>query len=446
MKLLSVAIPCYNSENYMRHAVETLVVGGQDMEIIIVDDGSTDSSIEIVKEYCEKDSRFNLFCKEHCEGTGAGPARNLGFSNASGKYVLFLDSDDYFELNMLEELYCTAERECVQVVISNAFIFDNNTKNEIEYKVSGPLDYSLVPEKSVFSGKDISDKLFQLVWGAAWNIFLLREFVIEKGLRFQATRFEDDVLFTYTALAEAEFITVLNEKFVHYRINTSTCQTATKYDHMEIMYSAPKKVKEELEKRGLFEDYKISYWNRFLNPMIKFLYAQKDAQRFAECYELLRGELKQELALNDFLNLEMGKIYRKDVFYSYKKIVENTLVEFLFYEKNNNGALIDGYWFPNEIRGKKIILYGAGNAGKKFYGTIWRDNICTLIGWVDINYQQIGYPVQAPEIIKQKKFDYVLIAIVDERIRKEVKCLLEKAEVEKDKILEILDRRAVTKV
>ena len=105
MKLLSVAIPCYNSENYMRHAVETLVVGGQDMEIIIVDDGSTDHTYEIGLELQE--TYPDIIKVVHQENGGHGSAVNTGLKEATGLYFKVVDSDDWVKEEALFEVLAT---------------------------------------------------------------------------------------------------------------------------------------------------------------------------------------------------------------------------------------------------------------------------------------------------------------------------------------------------
>ena len=100
---VSVIMPVYNSEKYLRVALDSLINSTlKNIEIICVDDGSTDSSFDILKEYKQKDNRFILLRQKN---SYAGVARNYGMSVAKGKYLSFLDSDDYFKTTMLEEAY-----------------------------------------------------------------------------------------------------------------------------------------------------------------------------------------------------------------------------------------------------------------------------------------------------------------------------------------------------
>lgn len=102
MKLLSVAVPCYNSAAYMSKAVDSLLTGGDDMEIIIVNDGSQDETGEIADSYAE---RFPHICKAiHQENGGHGEAVNTGLRNAKGMYFKVVDSDDWVDVAALEKI------------------------------------------------------------------------------------------------------------------------------------------------------------------------------------------------------------------------------------------------------------------------------------------------------------------------------------------------------
>ena len=101
MKLLSVAIPCYNSAEYMSHAIESLLVGGEDMEIIIVNDGSTDKTADIAQKYCQMyPNSIRLISQEN---KGHGGALNTGFAAAAGKYLKPIDADDWIREDFISD-------------------------------------------------------------------------------------------------------------------------------------------------------------------------------------------------------------------------------------------------------------------------------------------------------------------------------------------------------
>lgn len=105
MKLLSIAIPCYNSQDYMEHCIETLLPGGEDVEIIIVDDGSKDRTAEIADSYAEK---YPTIVKAiHQENGGHGEAVNTGIKNATGLYFKVVDSDDWVDPEAYAKILAT---------------------------------------------------------------------------------------------------------------------------------------------------------------------------------------------------------------------------------------------------------------------------------------------------------------------------------------------------
>ena len=102
-ELISVIIPIYNLERYLRNCIESVISQSyQNLQIILVDDGSIDSSVDICREYEKKDNRIQIISKEKNEG--AGSARNAGIDIAHGSYLMFVDGDDFIARNCIEEL------------------------------------------------------------------------------------------------------------------------------------------------------------------------------------------------------------------------------------------------------------------------------------------------------------------------------------------------------
>ena len=107
MVKVSVVVPVYNVENFLRECLDTIINQSlKDIEIICVNDGSTDSSLDILYEYQEKDDRISVFSQEN---GGHAVATNVGMKKATGKYLFLMDSDDILELNALEDTYNLAE-------------------------------------------------------------------------------------------------------------------------------------------------------------------------------------------------------------------------------------------------------------------------------------------------------------------------------------------------
>lgn len=153
MKLLSIAIPCYNSENYMRKCIDSLLVGGEDVEILVVNDGSTkDRTAEIADEYAAK---YPTIVKAiHKENGGHGSAVNTGIANATGLYFKVVDSDDWVKESAYKEILNTLRElaggdQILDMLISN-FVYDKEgatRKKVMHYR-------HILPEKQMFTWKD----------------------------------------------------------------------------------------------------------------------------------------------------------------------------------------------------------------------------------------------------------------------------------------------------
>ena len=161
MPIISIIIPIYNVEKYLRQALDSLVNQVfTDFEVICVDDGSKDNSSNIIDEYRLKDSRFYKVSQKN---SGAGIARNNGLKQAKGKYVLFLDADDYFEKDLLKVLYEQAELNNADISVCSSRKVDE-IGNVIETKnPNSPLNLAKLKLNKVFNYDDYSQDIFSLI-------------------------------------------------------------------------------------------------------------------------------------------------------------------------------------------------------------------------------------------------------------------------------------------
>ena len=229
MPLVSVIIPAYNARRFLRQCMDSIIAQTlTDIEVICVDDGSTDGTAKIMDEYACRDKRVTWFFREN-EGKGAAAARNDGIDHATGKYLAILDSDDYFEPVHLEKLVDRAEETGADLVICDAQGFDSRTGNPTYNAVCYP--QGELPDKYVFNVLDYPDKIFQISTTAAWNGLYRRAFVEKHKIRFQRVIMTDDLYFSFSARVLAKKISVVNEKLIHYRMNSGISQSdnLTKY-------------------------------------------------------------------------------------------------------------------------------------------------------------------------------------------------------------------------
>lgn len=218
--MISVIIPIYKVEEYLRECVDSVI--GQsysDLEIILVDDGSPDCCGAICDEYAEKDSRITVI---HKKNGGQSEARNVGLDMATGKYVCFVDSDDYIEKNAIKELVEYAERWHADIVFFNAeLVFETDNTNLKTMKHS--INYD------TFSGTEILRTEFENndVQTPAVLNFFNTDFLRKEGLRFKKGIYFEDLLLTVQSYIRSDKVYYLNQSLYCYRIRANSSMTSS---------------------------------------------------------------------------------------------------------------------------------------------------------------------------------------------------------------------------
>ena len=242
---VSIIIPAYNAEKYIYECIHSLVDQSLcSIEILIVDDGSTDHTREIIESQKEIDSRIILIQQSK---QGAGAARNTGLSRAKGKYVLFLDADDFFDKNLVRDTYIIAEKNEAQIVL-----FDYFSYNEL----NGEITRIHTPNcpRGQFSSKDLGNRIYQICKTFSWNKLYLKSFIVENGLKFQNIKRSNDVYFSICSVSMAQRMVHLNKGLVYYRTGNPKSLQGNINDNVECSVLSRMEVKRELIKRGLFEN------------------------------------------------------------------------------------------------------------------------------------------------------------------------------------------------
>lgn len=257
---VSVIIPVYNVEKYIRQTLDSVVNQTfKDIEIIIVDNKSTDKTLEIIEEYAKNDKRFVIY--KNSENLKQGIARNFGVQMARGQYIFFIDGDDYMELNAIERLYEKITETDSDITICTWNQFDDLTgkidKNHVYAKLKQ------IPEEfdnKTFNWRDIKYSVF---WQTSvpWDKMYKREFLIKKDVKFPGEIFFEDNVFVYDALFKAEKISILREDLILYRCNRKNAVTNSRnhifFDYLKIFNL----IGDNLKKIGLFEEMKYYYWD-----------------------------------------------------------------------------------------------------------------------------------------------------------------------------------------
>lgn len=215
--LVSILVPIYNVERYLRECLESIVAQTlDDIEIICIDDGSTDGSLAIVKEYQAQDNRIVLITKPNA---GYGDTMNRGLEVAQGKYIGIVESDDIAQHNMFEKLSELAEHNNLDVVKSNFYTHATHTAPDEDPVLD---NLAFCPEGVVFTPLD-KQEIF-LTQPAIWSALYKRDFLEQNNIRFLETpgaSFQD-TSFNYRVFALAKRVMVTHEAFLHYRIDNAS--------------------------------------------------------------------------------------------------------------------------------------------------------------------------------------------------------------------------------
>lgn len=428
--VISVVMAVYNAEMYLRQALNSIL--GQtfyEIEVICVDDGSTDSSLCVLQEYAQKDDRI-VVLKNHVGSKSAAMARNIGVDAARGEYLSILDADDFFEPNMLEKAYGKAKSEDADAVLFDGYVYDDELKADIQ--VSWILKRSFFPNKNWFTPKENRKALFEMNLGAAWNI-LFRSSLIKKNRICFIPAFTDDQVFVCLALACAGRITCIYERLIHYRKNTKTSQTAGMSSHPEAGYAASDLLKEQLIERKLYEEYHLSFVNHALTNAAIYLEEIDCGEKFEQLF--------QELKKRCFLEWQVDQVAREDfmsdeLYRKYRMIRDKNAVDYLLWQKHKKDTEKRLRRITRKIGPlQRIVIYGAGEYGKKLFTNILEYKAQQVVAWVDRDAGNIGFPVKAPEILSRLSYDFLIITVMNRHIYHEILNDLLIRGVEKHKIL-----------
>ena len=285
---VSVIMPVYNVGKYLNECIDSVINQTlKDIEIICIDDGSRDNSLNILNSYKEKDNRIHIIQQQN---QYAGIARNNGLKMATGKYIIFLDSDDWFDRNMLESMYNQAEKDNSDIVICGWKNFNNLTKNITnEFEIQDDL-INISP----FSPEEIADKLFIFNKPNPWTKLYRRDFFIEKELCFEDVKCYNDMTCVYTSYLLANKISVMKDCFVYYRNNQKSNLTS-QWDHnFECLIKEITKIEKILKNLDLYDLYKNSFDLRMkslFNNRFKKLSEYTKRKMKIECRKILSEDL-----------------------------------------------------------------------------------------------------------------------------------------------------------
>lgn len=313
MTAVSVIIPVYNAQRHLEqclHSVRTQTL--QDLQILCIDDGSTDDSASILKRLAAEDPRIQVIRQENA---GAGAARNNGLRHAVGKYLSFLDADDFFEPDMLEEAFRAAEQDHAQIALFKCNFY--NEKTGCFTPCTYSLRESMLPEHRPFAGTDIEKDLFKTVVGWAWDKLFLRSFIQENELRFQEQRTSNDLLFVFSSMARARRITTVPRVLAHQRRHAGGTLSVTREQSWMCFYEALTALRKQLEAWRLYDRFEQDFINYALHFSLWNLNTLKGPAK-KKLYNQLRGGWFQALGIADY---PKEKFYHKGEYAQYGQIM-----------------------------------------------------------------------------------------------------------------------------
>lgn len=279
---VSVILPVHNGHDYLGDTITSLQAQTmRNAEFLFVDDESSDDSLEILKRAAEQDRRIQVIPQQR---SNAGAARNRGLDAAKGKYVIFLDSDDTFDPNLLTYTVDRAERYDAQVVIFNADILQLPEGTHLD---PDWMNQTRVLPRKIFAGRDAAGHLYQML--NPWTKLYRREYILREGFRYQSQYSTNDAYFTIMALSCAERIITLPARLVHYHTGRSG-NIQSKKDRAPLdAYNAFLAARRDLRARGILDAFDRALAIKAAESMIRELNTQKKPESRQILYNALQN-------------------------------------------------------------------------------------------------------------------------------------------------------------
>lgn len=304
MPKVSVIVPVYNVEKYIEKCLNTLVNQTlQDIEIIVVNDGATDNSEKIIKEFLEKYPEKIVYLKK--ENGGLSDARNFGIPYAKGEYIAFVDSDDYVETFMYKEMYEIAKKENSDMVECD-FIWEYPNKSRID-------------TGEIYNNKK---EMAQKVRVVAWNKLIKKSILDETKIEFPKGYRYEDLEFTYKLIPYLDKVSFLKKPCVHY-IQRDNSISNTQNERTKEIFDILDHIIDYYKEKGIYEEYKTE---------LEYTYT-----RIVLCSSLLRMcKVKDKEIKKKLLNLAWDNLNNRFPNWKKNKILKESKSKKDLYMKSIN--------------------------------------------------------------------------------------------------------------
>lgn len=280
MELVSVIVPIYNVEKYLEKCIESILNQTyKNLEIILVNDGSTDNSYDICLKYKEKDSRVIIVNKSN---GGLSSARNKGIECATGEYYLFVDSDDYISEYMIEKLLYSIHQYNADIVCCNYDFCDEKSNFIKKHTID-------IFENQIYNSKQANERLLynKFYRCFAWNKMYNKKLFY--GIRYPIGQLYEDIYTTFSLINKAKKIVFIPESLYCYRVRRNSITRNTFDNRLYDILIPIRKIISETNDNYIIDGC-LLYYNFFINDIIK---AKKwDEDVYKEFKNIVKKELK----------------------------------------------------------------------------------------------------------------------------------------------------------
>ena len=307
--LLTVVIPVYNVEKYIKRCIESILIQGwKNYDILLVDDGSTDHSPQICDDYVKA---YDFISVIHKENGGLSEARNTGISNAKGEYVYFPDSDDWIESSTFSDLAEVIESDKYDIISFNREF----VKGEDDLIVSDPV------LTQVFEGKDAFVQMLKhsYITGFANDKIYRKSLFIDNNILFPSGKYYEDLGTNYKLFLSANKVYATNQKYYHYLIDNPDAITKSwneqKLENMisffkEIYYSDDVRLKLDFNELAIAKMFFVDGMTHSLASLYK--------SNLYKLYPEITKDVKNELKTNKLTFKELSKLNHRTKYFLYR--------------------------------------------------------------------------------------------------------------------------------
>lgn len=292
-KYVTIIVPVYNVEKYLPECIESLINQTyKNIQIILVDDASTDKCSEICDWYAEKDDRITVIHKEI--NSGAASARNKGIDNAEGEYICFVDSDDYILPDFVEKLLANLyEYDADIAVCSFTSVFCNRQER-----------YSFSDRIKVFTNKEYLEQLL-VDWTCALACNKIFKAKLLENVRYEEGHKIDDEFFTYRLIMRANRIVQIDDSLYMYRMRASSVMKSAKNEKQRFCDQIDFMEKRYINIKNEYPELKKSYIENLADNFIRFFRCNT---LYEECAKALKNCIKRNW--KDFLFIDYSWILK----------------------------------------------------------------------------------------------------------------------------------------